>query len=95
MVAVSGATGLIGSRLVQQLLAAGFTVRVLTRDPAAARAKLPHAGLEFFRPPQWAEAIHGAAAVVNLAGGGGECCCRPDGGVPKAVPWLAVHTNKR
>ena len=31
---ITGATGYIGSHLVERLLAAGWTVRVLTRDAA-------------------------------------------------------------
>lgn len=66
--AVTGATGLVGTRLVQALKAEGYTVKVLTRNPAKARSALPYAGLEFFGPAQWASAIRGAYAVVNLAG---------------------------
>jgi len=67
---LSGATGLVGGRLVRALAKAGLPVRALTRDPAAARAQLP-AGAE---PVGWdgirapAEAVAGAAAVVHLAG---------------------------
>jgi hypothetical protein len=43
-------------------------VRVLTRDTGAARSKLPYPGLEFAPPSQWARAVVGATAVVNLAG---------------------------
>ena len=68
-VAVAGATGLIGTVLVRQLQAEGYAVRVLTRNPAAARAKLPYPGLQFVAPPQWSEAVCGCTAVVNLAGG--------------------------
>jgi uncharacterized protein (TIGR01777 family) len=67
-VAVTGATGLIGTRLVEALLAQGYTVRALTRSPAAAAAKLPRRGVEAVPPARWAEALRGAAAVVNLAG---------------------------
>lgn len=68
-IAVSGATGLIGTRLVQALLAEGYTVRVLTRNVAAARARLGSPpGLEYAPPPQWAAALRGATGVVNLAG---------------------------
>jgi hypothetical protein len=63
-----GATGLIGSRLAAKLAAQGHRVRVLARDPAAARAKLPYPGLEFHGPAAWAGAVAGAGAVVNLAG---------------------------
>jgi hypothetical protein len=64
----AGATGLVGSRLVSRLAAQGHKVRVLTRDVQAAKAKLPYPGVEAFGRAQWAQAIQGATAVVNLAG---------------------------
>ncbi|KIZ04432.1 putative epimerase, partial [Monoraphidium neglectum] len=67
-IAITGATGLIGSRLAAKLAAQGHRVRVLTRDTGAARSKLPYPGLEFAPPSQWARAVVGATAVVNLAG---------------------------
>ncbi|KAI8472834.1 MAG: hypothetical protein J3K34DRAFT_197222 [Monoraphidium minutum] len=67
-VAITGATGLIGSRLASKLAAQGHRVRVLTRDVGSARGKLPYPGLEFYGPQQWAAAVVGAGAVVNLAG---------------------------
>lgn len=67
-VAVAGATGLIGTVLVRQLQAQGYTVRVLARNPVAARGKLPYPGVQFVAPAQWAEAVCGCTAVVNLAG---------------------------
>lgn len=39
MILVTGATGTVGSAVVEQLLAAGQPVRVLARDPAKAAAK--------------------------------------------------------
>ena len=39
-VAISGASGFVGSRLVAKLLAGGHEVRVLTRDVNAARMAL-------------------------------------------------------
>ncbi len=67
-VAIAGATGLIGTVLVRQLQAQGYTVRVLARNPVAARGKLPYPGVQFVAPAQWAEAVCGCTAVVNLAG---------------------------
>lgn len=67
-VAITGATGLIGGRLAAKLAAGGNKVRVLTRDVTSARGKLPFPGLEYYAPGQWAEAVKGADAVVNLAG---------------------------
>ena len=43
-VLVTGATGLVGRRLVPELHAAGFSVRAVTRNPA--RAGLPAGVLE-------------------------------------------------
>ena len=40
---VTGATGLVGSHIVDELLARDWTVRALTRSPEAARAGLPPA----------------------------------------------------
>jgi len=69
-VLVSGATGLVGSRLTARLLLRGDAVRVLTRDPEAAARRLG----EPVTPVAWdglsvpGEALAGAAAVVHLAG---------------------------
>jgi len=68
-IAITGATGLIGTRLVEALRSQGYAVRVLTRNPASARSKLRQVpGLEFFGSSQWTAAIKGTIAVVNLAG---------------------------
>jgi uncharacterized protein len=69
-VAVTGATGLIGSRLVGELKRRGDEVTVLSRDPERARSSLgvdavagdPLAG------PAPAEALSGRDGVVHLAG---------------------------
>ncbi|DBB05970.1 TPA: hypothetical protein ACH3X3_009963 [Trebouxia sp. C0006] len=69
VIAVTGATGLVGSRLVSRLSAQGHTVRVLTRNPDKARSKLPYARLQFFNiGQQLPDALKGATGVVNLAG---------------------------
>jgi len=67
-VLVSGATGLIGRRVVQRLLEAGGEVRALTRRPGS--AALP-GGAEATRwdgvnPPR--EALLGARSIVHLSG---------------------------
>jgi uncharacterized protein (TIGR01777 family) len=69
-VAVTGATGLIGRRLVERLKARGDEVTALARDPDRAGAALgveavPWDGLE---SPAPAEAVRGRDAVVHLAG---------------------------
>lgn len=71
-VTLTGATGLIGTRLVGELRARGDEVTVLTRDPAKARAALD--GVEAVAwpdpagEPAPAAALAGRDAVVNLAG---------------------------
>jgi uncharacterized protein (TIGR01777 family) len=69
-VAVTGATGRIGTRLVEALQARGDEVTVLSRRPDEARAKL---GVEAYgwRPeaePAPAAALAGRDGVVHLAG---------------------------
>ena len=69
-ITITGATGLIGSRLVRALKARGDEVTVLSRNPAKAREALgvdavewdPRAG------PAPAAALAGRDAVVHLAG---------------------------
>jgi len=61
-VAVTGATGLIGRRLVAALTERGDSVVALSRDPTRARATL---GVEASTPTA---APNGVDAVVNLAG---------------------------
>jgi NAD(P)H dehydrogenase (quinone) len=46
MITVAGGTGLVGKTLTQALVRAGEQVRVLTRDPKAARAALGAAKVE-------------------------------------------------
>ena len=71
-VAVSGASGFVGTRLVAKLLAANHDVIILTRDVAKARAALRNSfsggTITFVDPSQWAAAIPGCTGVVNLAG---------------------------
>ncbi|GFH28568.1 putative epimerase, partial [Haematococcus lacustris] len=63
IVSITGATGLVGSRLVSKLASQGHQVRVLTRDVQAAKGKLPFPGLRFFSQAQWAAAIAGSTGV--------------------------------
>ncbi len=68
-IAVTGATGVIGRRLVPALLAAGAAVRVLTRQPgpppAASIQSVPG---DLRDPSSLATLVAGADAVVHLAG---------------------------
>jgi NAD dependent epimerase/dehydratase family enzyme len=70
-VTVTGATGLLGPRLIRELQGDGWEVTVLTRDPDKARARLD--GVEAVRwdlmgEPAPAAALEGRAGVIHLAG---------------------------
>src|SRR4028118_1393691 len=74
-VAITGATGFVGSRLVERLHAEGHQVLVLTRNPATAQKVFPKssANLEIiaYTPTEsgsWQQVIAGCDGVVNLAG---------------------------
>ena len=64
----TGATGLVGSKLVSKLSSLGHSIRVLTRDGKRAKNKLSFGRVTTFEPAQWADALSGADGVVNLAG---------------------------
>ena len=76
---VTGATGLIGSHIVERLLADGWDVRALSREPEAARQQLPnrvdvHHGdvldeSSFSRAAASCHVIFHAAAIVLARGG--------------------------
>src|SRR5574340_200492 len=72
-VVVTGATGFIGRKLVTRLLSNGHEVTALTRNPAAARERLP-AGCGCHRWDPAAgpdpQALAGRDALVHLAGEG-------------------------
>ncbi|NJK74919.1 MAG: TIGR01777 family protein [Microcoleus sp. SU_5_6] len=75
-VAIAGATGFVGSRLVERLQAQGHHTVVLTRDAARAKRFFPasaYPNLEViaYEPAEsgdWQKSIAGCDAVVNLAG---------------------------
>src|SRR5688572_11083681 len=68
---VTGGTGVLGTPVVRKLLAAGHTVRVLSRSEAN-RAKLIAAGAEpveadLFNPATLRPALDGVSAILYLA----------------------------
>jgi uncharacterized protein len=75
-VAIAGATGFVGSRLVEVLQQQGHHVLVLTRHPDTARRffpprAFPNLEIVHYTPTQsgaWQQSISGCTAVVNLAG---------------------------
>lgn len=73
-IAITGATGLVGRRLVADCCERGDVVTALTRNAAAAATLLP-TGVEIVEATlteagPWQDAIAGAEAVVHLAGAG-------------------------
>jgi uncharacterized protein len=70
-VVVTGATGHIGRTLCRRLLEHGYAVVAFSRDPEAARRRLPGAAEYIaWRPSEdgaWAEAVDGAHGVIHLA----------------------------
>jgi hypothetical protein len=70
-VTLTGATGLIGTAIVNALLERGDAVTVLSRDPERARAALGDVEAHAWQPlqePAPAAALNGRDAVVHLAG---------------------------
>lgn len=75
-IAVTGATGFVGTRLVERLQEEGHSVLVLTRDAARGqrvfpRTAFPQVEVRGYTPltsGEWQGAIAGCDGVVNLAG---------------------------
>ncbi|RYD14297.1 MAG: NAD-dependent epimerase/dehydratase family protein [Lysobacteraceae bacterium] len=74
LILVTGATGFIGSALVERLQHGGHALRVAVRDPAAALARWPGIdarAVDFAsatRPDAWRPLLEGVGAVVNTVG---------------------------
>ena len=89
-IAITGATGFVGSRLVQKLNAENHQIIVFTRNLAKAEQIFPNLtfpNVEFvtYRPQEsgtWQESISGCDAVINLAG------------EPIAERWTAEQKQK-
>jgi uncharacterized protein len=70
-VAVAGATGFVGPRLVERLQEEGHQVLLLVRNRSKAQARFPKAEVVEYTPKSsgpWQQAISGCDGVVNLAG---------------------------
>lgn len=75
-VAITGATGFVGSRLVERLHQEGHKILVLTRNTSSAQkvfpsGAFPHVEIVAYTPTAsgaWQDSIAGCDAVVNLAG---------------------------
>lgn len=75
-VAITGATGFVGSRLVEKLQEGNHQILVLTRNPEHARqvfppASFPNVEIQAYSPlesGEWQQKIVGCDGVVNLAG---------------------------
>lgn len=70
-IAITGATGFVGSRLVEKLKAEGHQILVFTRNPERARRIFSNLEIVAYDPKKsgdWPQKIDGCDAVVNLAG---------------------------
>ena len=70
-IAIAGATGFVGSRLVEQLQSQGHQIVILTRSPQQASNRFPQAEIVGYNPlksGEWQATISGCDAVINLAG---------------------------
>jgi len=102
---VTGATGLVGSHVVERLLADGGRVRALVRDEAAA-GWLARLGAELWvgdvldagslaRAAAGCAVIHHSAAAVGARGGGWEAYRRPNVDGTRAVVQAAERAGAR
>jgi uncharacterized protein (TIGR01777 family) len=69
-VLVTGATGLVGRRLVTALTTRGDRVVAVSRRPGAHGDRLTHLVADPTRPGPWLDAMRDVDAVVHLAGAG-------------------------
>ncbi len=70
-VIITGGSGFIGRQLATELLAHGYEVVVLSRNPDAANGLPEHVAVEGWdarTSAGWGHLVEGAAAIINLAG---------------------------
>lgn len=69
---IAGGSGMVGRHLTRSLLADGWSVDILTRDPGRTAQRLPEGARAVAwapeRPERLADVLDGADAVINLAG---------------------------
>jgi nucleoside-diphosphate-sugar epimerase len=66
--AVTGATGFVGSHLIERAVAAGHAVRALTRRPQPAREGVVWIEGALDRPDSLSRLVEGCDAVIHVAG---------------------------
>ncbi len=87
-VLVTGAGGFIGRGVVPALIAAGYSVRAATREPAEMPPGIEGAVIgDLRRPVNLAEALYGVEAIVHAAG-----IAHAAPGIPEAE-YKAVNTD--
>ncbi len=64
---ITGATGLVGSRLLQRLLEAGYDCRTMVRGGRSVPPGTQVVEADLFDPASLARAVEGATAIVHLA----------------------------
>jgi len=71
-IAVTGATGLIGKKLINSLIENGYEVTVFSRDIDKAKSVLPEVEdfveWNYKNPEQWKSKLENSFAVIHLAG---------------------------
>lgn len=67
-IAITGATGFVGRRLVERLQAEGHELRILSQRPTVAQQLTGCQVFDTADQASWLAAVEGADAVINLAG---------------------------
>jgi uncharacterized protein (TIGR01777 family) len=67
-VVLAGGSGFIGRSLADELVRRDYAVTILSRTPRASGGRINYLVWDGVNPGDWAPALDGAAAVVNLAG---------------------------
>jgi NADH dehydrogenase len=98
MLLLTGATGLVGSTLLRQLLSEGTEVRCLVRDPrrlGAQRVRVQIALGDLTDPPSFRNALRGVQTVVHLAASIRD---QPEGSIEELdgiATWRMVEAAER